>query len=76
MIVALHDGFLICPQYDVTPLEFGAWTGVKAFSPIKYLGTTFVDGKPKNTSACVRGFDRARRVDHPSKSGTNAERLN
>lgn len=36
---------------------------MKAFSPLEYLGTTYVDGKPSNASACVRGFDRARLVD-------------
>lgn len=46
-------------QFEFTPYEFGSWDSpVGLFADIRYLGTTMMDGKPVNTSACVEGFDR------------------
>ncbi|KAF4625054.1 hypothetical protein G7Y89_g13113 [Cudoniella acicularis] len=46
--------------YDITPFEFGAWSGsIGAFTPTEWLGTSLSGGVPVNESACVRGFDRA-----------------
>ena len=46
-------------QYELTPYEFGTWMSpVASFADIEFLGTTIMDGKPVNTSACVKGFDR------------------
>lgn len=45
-------------QYEFTPYEFGSWDrGVKAFAPMKYLGTNFTNSLVSNTSGCVTGFD-------------------
>ena len=44
----------------MTPFEFGTWMQpVAAFMDMEYLGTTMLNGEPVNTSACVRGYDRA-----------------
>ena len=46
-------------QYEMTPYESGTWMQpVKSFANMQYLGTTMIDGKPANKSACVKGFDR------------------
>lgn len=45
----------------MTPYEFGSWIeAAGSFVDMEYLGTTFLDGKPVNQSACVKGFDRLR----------------
>lgn len=31
---------------------------VESFTNMEYLGTTMINGKPSNKSACVKGFDR------------------
>lgn len=43
---------------ETNPYEFGTWeeTG-NAFIDTKYLGTYLNNGKPKDTSSCVTGFD-------------------
>lgn len=46
-------------QYEFTPYEMGSWMQpVGEFTNIEYLGTSMMNGKPTNKSACVRGFDR------------------
>jgi hypothetical protein len=46
--------------FEFTPFESGAWDGPAAFTPTEYLGTTFSNGAPANSSLCVEGYDRAR----------------
>ena len=44
--------------WEFSPYEFGAWqSGVRAFVPTKYLGTTLKAGKVKSSAACTEGFD-------------------
>ncbi|GAB7337215.1 hypothetical protein MBLNU457_g2592t1 [Dothideomycetes sp. NU457] len=45
-------------QYEFTPYEFGSWDkGVSAFTNVKYLGSTLVNGKPLVPGFCTLGFD-------------------
>lgn len=51
---------------EFTPYEFGSWDKyLRAFVPIKYLGTSFYNGSSAtptehtNTSICVLGYDTA-----------------
>lgn len=45
-------------QYEFTPFEFGSWDkGVSAFTNVKYLGSTLVNGKPLVPGFCTLGFD-------------------
>ncbi|KAI9813255.1 MAG: hypothetical protein M1827_004197 [Pycnora praestabilis] len=58
--------------FDMTPFEFGAWNGsVQGFTPMEWLGTRLNNGSPMNTSACVRGFDRAGFIIGTSGAGFN-----
>ncbi|KAK7730049.1 hypothetical protein SLS57_001709 [Botryosphaeria dothidea] len=44
-------------QYEFTPYEFGSWdSGVAAFTPTKYLGSSYSNGAATN-EGCVTGFD-------------------
>ncbi|RAK95077.1 lysophospholipase [Aspergillus ibericus CBS 121593] len=46
--------------FDVTPFEFGAWSGsVRAFTPTEWMGNQLSRGAPVNESTCWRGFDRS-----------------
>ncbi|KAL9614306.1 MAG: hypothetical protein Q9167_001189 [Letrouitia subvulpina] len=48
------------PIYEITPYEFGSWSGaVSGFTPSQWLGTQLNNAKPANESACVFGFDRS-----------------
>lgn len=39
----------------------GSWMQpVGEFTNIEYLGTSMMNGKPTNKSACVKGFDRVK----------------
>lgn len=45
----------------MTPYEFGSWIEpAGSFANMEFIGTTLMDGKPVNKSACVKGFDRLR----------------
>ena len=44
--------------FEFNPFEFGSWDHNK-FADIEYLGTTFDNGSPVNSSQCVNGFDNA-----------------
>jgi len=45
-------------QYEFTPYEFGSWdSGVNAFTNVKYLGSTLINGKPLVPGFCTLGFD-------------------
>lgn len=44
--------------FEFNPFEFGSWDHNK-FADIEYLGTTFDNGSPANSSECVNGFDNA-----------------
>lgn len=58
--------------YDITPFEFGAWSGsVNAFTPTEWLGTRLQNGSTVNASACVRGFDRASYIMGSSAGAIN-----
>lgn len=47
-------------QYEFTPYEFGSWdAGVRAFAPIRYVGTKFSNGAVVDSSKCVTGFDNS-----------------
>ncbi|KAK6371419.1 Lysophospholipase 1 [Exophiala oligosperma] len=47
------------PIYEMTPYEFGSWVEpADSFANMEYLGTTMMNGKPANSSVCVKGFDR------------------
>lgn len=57
--------------YEVTPFEFGSWTGrVKAFANTKYLGTPLQNGQPVNNT-CVEGYDSAIYVGGTSLTALN-----
>ncbi|KAL1649123.1 hypothetical protein SLS58_001695 [Diplodia intermedia] len=59
-------------QYEFTPYEFGSWdSGVAAFTPTKYLGSSIVDGVASGNS-CVTGFDNLGFVLGTSSSLFNA----
>ena len=43
-------------QYEFSPYEFGSWdTGVAAFTPTKYLGTSMDNGNP--VKGCTTSYD-------------------
>ncbi|KAK8209794.1 lysophospholipase [Phyllosticta capitalensis] len=45
-------------QYEFSPLEFGSWdSGVAAFVPTEYLGSSLSNGAPSG-SDCVTGYDQ------------------
>ena len=45
-------------QYEFTPYEFGSWdSGVAAFTPIKYLGSSLSGGSPTQAGSCITGYD-------------------
>lgn len=64
---------LILFQYEMTPYEFGSWVEpADSFANMEYLGTTMMNGKPANSSVCVKGFDRlkyAQKQSIPSYNG-------
>ncbi|OMP87987.1 Lysophospholipase 1 [Diplodia seriata] len=61
-------------QYEFTPYEFGSWdSGVAAFTPTKYLGSSIVDGVASgNNNSCVTRFDNLGFVFGTSSSLFNA----
>ncbi|KAE9377350.1 lysophospholipase [Stipitochalara longipes BDJ] len=60
------------PFYEFTPFEFGSWDSrIGAFTPMEWTGTQISDGSPVNSSACVRGFDRASFVMGTASSAFN-----
>ncbi|KAK1982817.1 LOW QUALITY PROTEIN: lysophosphoplipase A [Colletotrichum cereale] len=61
-------------SYEVTPFEFGSWRGgrIQAFMPAMYLGTSMANGTAKNTSECVRGFDKFTFVQGSTANAFNA----
>ncbi|PMD48090.1 FabD/lysophospholipase-like protein [Hyaloscypha variabilis F] len=60
------------PFYEFTPFEFGSWDSrIAAFTPMEWTGTQISDGTPVNSSACVRGFDRASFVMGTAASAFN-----
>ena len=44
--------------FEFNPFEFGSWEHEK-FANIEYLGTSFKDGSPVNSTQCVNNFDNA-----------------
>ena len=46
--------------YEQTPFEFGSWVGgrVQAFINTQFLGSSMINGVPRNASVCVKGFDK------------------
>lgn len=44
--------------FEFNPFEFGSWEH-KKFANIEYLGTSFENGSPANSTQCVNGFDNA-----------------
>jgi lysophospholipase len=46
--------------FEFTPYSFGSWdSGIRAFTPIKSLGTTYNNGQLSANGQCVLGFDNA-----------------
>ncbi len=47
-------------SYEITPFEFGSWTGgrAQAFMPTQYLGAAMRKGKHQNGKKSVKGFDK------------------
>ena len=44
--------------WEFSPYEFGAWqSGVQAFVPTKYVGTSLKAGAVQSSSSCTEGFD-------------------
>ncbi|CAF1314396.1 unnamed protein product [Adineta steineri] len=45
---------------EFTPYAMGSWdTGIKAFTPIKYVGTSYMNGQLPSNGQCVLGYDNA-----------------
>lgn len=58
-------------QYEISPYEFGSWSGrVQAFTPTKYLGTNLTAGQAFNET-CVTGLDTAVFTSGLSSSAAN-----
>jgi lysophospholipase len=46
--------------YEFTPYAFGSWdVGIRAFTPIKFLGTTYNNSQEPANGQCVIGYDNA-----------------
>jgi len=46
------------PQMEMHPYEWGSWdSGIAAFTPTAYLGTSVVDGNPAVSGKCVQNYD-------------------
>ena len=46
------------PQMEMHPYEWGSWdSGIAAFTPTAYLGTSVVDGNPAVPGSCIQNFD-------------------
>ncbi|KIW24757.1 uncharacterized protein PV07_10451 [Cladophialophora immunda] len=49
--------------FELTPFEYGSSTGsaglATGFTPMEFMGTELRNGTVTNSSACVRGYDRA-----------------
>jgi lysophospholipase len=46
--------------YEFTPYAFGSWdVGIRAFTPIKFLGTRYNNGQVPANGQCVIGYDNA-----------------
>jgi len=46
------------PQVEMHPYEWGSWdSGIAAFTPTAYLGTSVVDGNPTVSGKCIQNFD-------------------
>lgn len=46
--------------YEFTPYAFDSWdVGIRAFTPIKYLGTSYNNGQIPTNGQCVIGYDNA-----------------
>jgi lysophospholipase len=46
--------------YEFTPYSFGSWdSGIRVFTPVKSLGTTYNNGQLPANGQCVLGFDNA-----------------
>ncbi|KAI5371091.1 putative lysophospholipase, catalytic domain, Acyl transferase/acyl hydrolase/lysophospholipase [Septoria linicola] len=59
--------------FTVTPWEIGSDDPtLYAFAPLKYVGTNFTDGSPRNDEQCVVGFDNVGYVFGTSSSLFNA----
>ncbi len=44
--------------YEFTPYAFGSWdVGIRAFTPIKFIGTTYNNGQEPANGQCVIGYD-------------------
>ena len=57
--------FNVNMQFDMTPFRFGAWDGaVSGITPMEWTGTRLHKGIPVNSSAFIRGFDKARWAKH------------
>jgi len=60
-------------QYEMHPYEFGSWDdGVRAFTPMEFLGTRADAGKPLG-GACVRDFDTFSILSGASSAKFNEE---
>ena len=47
-------------MYEFTPYAFGSWDiGIRAFTPIKFLGTRYNNGQVPANGQCVIGYDNA-----------------
>ncbi len=47
-------------QYEFTPYAFGSWdVGIRAFTPIKFIGTSYNNGQAPANGQCVIGYDNA-----------------
>jgi lysophospholipase len=58
-------------QYEMHPYEFGSWDdGVRAFTPMEYLGTKAENGKPSG-GVCVQNFDTFSLLSGSSSSKFN-----
>ncbi|SCU98816.1 LADA_0H15544g1_1 [Lachancea dasiensis] len=51
--------------FEFTPFEFGSWTSLRLFIPLKYLGSHIVRGLPIK---CVTGFDEISFITGTSSS--------
>lgn len=58
-------------NYEVTPYEWGSWTGrAQAFAALPYLGTPLDDGRPA-ANFSVEGYDTAAFIGGTALSASN-----